>query len=430
MRRTRSTAPWRAATLLACGLSLSEAVADAPTPGGREQTQAGISRGSVSRQDVFQQVEALTRIGRTMFSDPALSVSGRMSCASCHDPAHHYGPSNALAVQPGGRNLTQVGTRAAPTLTYKQATPQFSEHFHASEDEADESVDAGPTGGLTWDGRVDRGRDQALIPLLSPFEMANTDRVTLASVIEARYGEVLRKALGPSMPTGSEAVLAAGVKALEIFQQDPAEFHPYSSKYDAALAGRATLTSQEAHGRELFNDERKGNCASCHPSTIRADGTLPQFTDYGLIAIGVPRNREIPANADPAFYDLGLCGPERKDLTDRPEYCGAFKAPTLRNVATRQRFFHNGIFHSLREAVEFYVQRDTNPERWYPRRPDGTIAKIDDLPERYRGNVNVEPPFDRKHGEAPALTAAEIDDVVAYLGTLTDGWREPDQMAP
>lgn len=398
------------------------AVLAVTVPALRVQAGSDPGGGGLSRAEVFRQAAALRAIGTAMFSDPALSASGRMSCAACHDPAHHFGPPNALAVQPGGRNLEQAGTRAVPTLTYKQATPPFTEHFHESEDEADESVDAGPTGGLDWDGRVDTGRQQALIPLFSGFEMANTDRAALSATIEARYGGALRAALGPSMPGGPEAALEAGAKALEAFQQDAALFYPYSSKYDAYLAGTASLTPLEARGLDLFNDEAKGNCASCHVSARGRDGSPPQFTDYGLIAIGVPRNPAIVTNSDPAFYDLGLCGPDRTDFKDRAEYCGLFKTPTLRNVATRQSFFHNGVVHSLRQAVAFYAERDTDPGKWYPRHPDGSIAKFDDLPERYHANVNMEPPFGGKPGQPAPLTPDEIDAIVAFLGTLTDGY--------
>ena len=106
----------------------------------------------------------------------------------------------------------------------------------------------------------------------------------------------------------------------------------------------------------------------------------------------------------------------RKDLADHPEYCGLFKTPTLRNVALRQSFFHNGVFHTLRQAIEFYVQRETDPAKWYGR------TKYDDLPAQYRANVNIEPPFDRRPGDAPALDDAEIDDLIAFLQTLTDGY--------
>jgi cytochrome c peroxidase len=59
----------------------------------------------------------------------------------------------------------------------------------------------------------------------------------------------------------------------------------------------------ETRGLALFNDPAKGNCAHCHISARGADGTPPQFTDYGLAALGVPRNTQIPANGDPSFYD-------------------------------------------------------------------------------------------------------------------------------
>ncbi|MGN6573793.1 MAG: cytochrome-c peroxidase, partial [Pseudolabrys sp.] len=208
-------------------------------------------------------------------------------------------------------------------------------------------------------------------------------------------------------------------------EQSPRDFYPYSSKYDAVLAGRAQLTPREALGLALFNDPHKGNCASCHRSRPDFNGTPPQFTDYGFIALGLPRNKGVPANADPAWRDLGLCGPLRTDLSGRPDYCGLFRTPSLRNVALRKTFFHNGLVHSLREAVAFYVERDTAPEKWYPRGADGRIAKFDDLPAAYLTNVNTEAPFGGKPGDTPALSPSEIDDIVAFLGTLTDGYTLP-----
>jgi len=167
----------------------------------------------------------------------------------------------------------------------------------------------------------------------------------------------------------------------------------------------------------------KGNCAKCHVSTKAKDGTPPQFTDYGLVALGAPRNAEIAANAEPTYFDLGVCGPYRADFSGHAKYCGLFMTPTLRNVATRKVFFHNGVFHSLRQVMDFYVERDTRPEKWYPVGPDGGIHKFDDLPAEYQDNVNVEPPFDRKTGDQPALNNREIDDIIAFLQTLTDGFE-------
>lgn len=102
----------------------------------------------------------------------------------------------------------------------------------------------------------------------------------------------------------------------------------------------------------------------------------------------------------------------------------AVKTPTLRNAATRRVFFHNGIFRTLREVIAFYVQRDTNPEKWYPREGDGRVHKFNDLPQAYHNNVDMQAPFGRDRGDAPALSDAEIADVIAFLQTLTDGFEQ------
>jgi len=380
------------------------------------------SETGLSRADAVARAGALKALGEKMFFDPSLSASGHIACATCHDPEHAFGPANARAVQLGGRDVLQPGLRAVPSLKYLQFVPPFTEHYHESEDEGDASVDNGPTGGLTWDGRVDRGRDQARLPLFSPFEMANDSGAALAArVRQASYADELRKMVGERRFAGDEGVVAALTEALEAFEQDQ-RFYPYSSKYDAFLARKAKLSPQEARGLALFNDPAKGNCSSCHRSELGANATPPQFTDYGLIAIGVPRNRDIPANADPEFFDLGACGPLRTDLAGRKEYCGLFKTPSLRNVALRQTFFHNGFVRSLREAIAFYVERDTKPENWYPRDLKGNVRKFDDLPAEYRSNINNEPPFGAPADNRLSLSPSEIDDIVAFLQTLTDGY--------
>src|ERR1700732_313695 len=120
-------------------------------------------------REAYQRTALLRIAGKRIFSDPAFSGSGKQSCASCHDPAHRYNPPNVLDVQPGGAGLRNLGLRSPPTLTYLNRVPAYDNHHHDSEDEADNSIDNGPTGGLTWDGRVDTGADQAKIPLLAPF---------------------------------------------------------------------------------------------------------------------------------------------------------------------------------------------------------------------------------------------------------------------
>jgi cytochrome c peroxidase len=382
---------------------------------------------TLTRSAAYARAATLESLGRAFFFDPALSASGQMACASCHDPQHAYGPPNALAVQFGGKDMRQPGLRAVPSLDYLQSVPSFTQHYFESDDEGDESIDNGPTGGLTWDGRLNRSRDQARIPLLSPFEMANRSPSDLVARIRGgRYDEELREIFGDNVFDDTDRAFAGIAEALEVFEQDYRSFYPYSSKYDAYLAGRATLTEREARGLAVFNDPDKGNCGNCHRSNRGKDGTPPQFTDYGMIAVGVPRNNAIPANADPDYFDMGLCGPLRTDLSDHSDYCGRFITPTLRNVALRRSFFHNGLVHTLRDAITFYVERDTDPGKWYPRDATGKVRKFNDLPEVYRGNVNMEPPFGGRPGNPPVLSASEIDDMIAFLNTLTDGY-DPSQ---
>ncbi len=370
----------------------------------------------------------LSALGRALFFDPLLSASGQVSCASCHDPRFAFGPPNARPVQLAGLDGRTPGLRAAPSLRYLQTLPPFSEHFF--DNEGDDSIDAGPTGGHTWDGRAGSAHDQARLPLLSPQEMANPSAAALAQRLAgSRHAEALRRGFGLQVFDDPEAVLNAVALALEVFQQSPAEFHPFSSRYDAVLRGQVALTEREARGLALFNDPAKGNCASCHRSAPTPDGGLPLFTDFGHIAIGVPRLAELPANADPAFFDLGLCGPLRQDLRERDEFCGRFRTPTLRNSAVKQRFFHNGAFASLRDVLRFYAGRDTEPALFYPLDAAGRPRKFDDLPSRWHGNVNTEPPFDRRPGDAPALSDDEIDAVIAFLQTLTDADLLPSASA-
>jgi cytochrome c peroxidase len=383
-----------------------------------------------SRQAVREHAALAAALGARLFLDPRLSPSGQVACATCHSPEHSFGPPNARPVQIAGGDLRQPGLRAVPSIRYLQDVQPFTEHFFESEDEADESVDNGAAGGLTWDGRADRGADQAQIPLLSDFQLATASTGQVAQEeLAAGYGPEIDAIGGPGAGTDPARAYDVVLEALETYEQDWRTFYPYTSKYDAFLAGETELTPAEARGLELFEAEDKGNCAACHFSAPGFDGTPPQLSDFGMIGLGLPRNPQIPANADPEWHDLGLCGPLRTDFQGVAPYCGLFRTVSLRNVATRKAFFHTGVIHDLREAVAFYATRDTDPARWYPTLPDGSVAKFDDLPPRYVVNVNMDPPFGGQPGGQPALTDPEIDDVVAFLHTLTDGWWERPELA-
>lgn len=408
-----ATAAAAAAAFCASGAARAQAQ---PIPAQAVQTKA-------AAQPVYSDAGAL---GKLLFHDQSLSASGRMSCASCHSPAHAYGPPNGLAAQLGGPDLRSQGTRAVPTLRYVlNRTPIWTHVQAASLGERFEDNDNSPSGGFGWDGRFNHLHDQATFPLFNPDEMANRDAAAVvAKLARAPYAVRFRQVFGETVFDSPEVALRQAMTAIERYELEDPDFHPYTSKFDAYLDGNAQLSASELHGKKLFDDPNSGNCASCHIDQPGVNGAHPLFTDFQFEALGVPRNPELRVNRDPAYYDEGLCGPLRKDLAADKTMCGLFKTPTLRNVATRQVFFHNGRFHTLRDALRFYVQRDTNPEKWYSRDRRGHVVKFDDLPPGLRGNVDTtDAPLTYKKGDKPVWSEHDIDDVIAFLKTLDDGYQ-------
>jgi cytochrome c peroxidase len=386
----------------------------------------GIAPAHAAQTAPAAEISALAALGKQIFFDPSLSASGRVSCATCHSPTHAYGPPNGLAVQLGGPGMDMQGARAVPSLRYVlNRTPVWSKTFVENPVEKLLEASEPPTGGFGWDGRFNTLREQAGFPLLAANEMANASPEEVAAKLQrAPYAEEFRKLFGAEVFDDPAMAYAQALAALERFELEDASFHPYNSKYDDYLDEKAQLSEQERRGLALFDDPKRGNCASCHLDRKGANGSHPLFTDYQFEALGVPRNPEIRANAAQTYFDMGLCGPLRTDqalATGHQKYCGLFKTPTLRNVATRGVFFHNGRFHTLKDALRFYVRRDTDPRLWYPLSAAGAVNKFDDLPEALRGNVDtIDEPLTRKEGAAPAWSDAEIDDVIAFLQTLTD----------
>jgi cytochrome c peroxidase len=357
---------------------------------------------------------ALRSLGRAIFFDASLSEPRGTSCSSCHDPARAFsglnGSTNGL---PRGSRPGHFARRTSPSLLYLRYVPSF--RFQQEGDDPQQE----PAGGLFWDGRVDNVRALARQPLLNPDEMNNPDGAALAAKIaRAPYAADFARVVGP--PKDGEAALDGVGRALEAFLLSD-EMAPFSSRFDAFVRGKGTLTPLERRGLALFDDVKKGACSTCHRLDVGAhDPIASPLTDYGYDAVGAPRNARAPARRAP---DLGLC--ERSDLqapTNEPRYCASFRTPSLRNVAVRGSFMHNGTFTSLRDVVSFYATRDTDPKRWFPSGP-----AFDDVPKRYRGQINrTSPPYGRRVGDAPALTEDEIDAIVAFLGTLTDGaWAAP-----
>ncbi|MBU9640268.1 cytochrome-c peroxidase [Burkholderia gladioli] len=399
----------------------------------------------VLQRPAVQPLSAVALLGKSLFNDPMLSASGKLSCASCHSASHAYGPPNDLDVQLGGQDMKLEGYRPPPSLMYLYRQPNFSIGPDAGENDAAPTVqqlasqNAGvvkaqktagvsaapqmvPQGGLFWDGRADTLQQQAFGPLLNPVEMANTNGADVAKRVEnSRYAGPLKQLFGANLFNDPQLAISEVMFAIARYQIEDQSFHPYNSKYDRWLEGKAHLTHAELHGLRLFNDPDKANCAGCHLSKPSQDGLPPMFTDYQYEALAVPRNTALAQNKDPAFYDIGVCGPFRSDLKDQSQYCSMFLTPTLRNSATRHVFFHNGIYHDLQHVMDFYNERNTNPGKFYPRGADGKVHKYDDIPARYLANVDVtDAPFDRKFGDQPAMTQDDIKDIIAFLQTLDD----------
>jgi cytochrome c peroxidase len=238
-----------------------------------------------------------------------------------------------------------------------------------------------------------------------------------ATVTAAPYAADFRNEFPAALddPDPNVALKALG-EALNAFMVSP-EMAPFSSRYDDYVRGKEQLSATEMEGLALFKDKAKGACFTCHKLNDRSrDPKGSLFTDFEFDAVAAPRNRALPATHDAEYFDLGLCERADEDYKNKTtEFCGKFRTPSLRNVAVRQSFMHNGVFTKLRDVVAFYATRDTNPERWYK------SGRFDDIPATYRDNVNVDkPPYNRPKGGTPALNDREIDAIVEFLGTLTD----------
>jgi cytochrome c peroxidase len=389
----------------------------------------------------------MARLGRDVFFDTSLSSSGKVACASCHSPDHAYGPPNDGPVMLGGPALTLPGARAVPSLTYLERQPEFSigpddplnENVNLAQQaelgktaaraekiatQTAQSANIVPQGGLFWDGRADTLQMQASGPLLDPREMDGGNIEIIAEKLrQAPYARKFAALFGENILKNGNLLVAEATFAIGRYQIEDPSFHPYTSKYDYWLEGKARLSEAEMHGLRLFNDPEKANCAGCHTSEPSKDGYPPAFTDRQYEALAPPRNLALADTKDPNYFDLGVCGPIRKNIADQTQFCGMFKTPTLRNTAVRHAFFHNGVFQTLQQVMDFYNFRDTNPEKVYPLGADGKAQKYNDIPVQYHANVDVsDPPFNRHPGETPAMTAQDETDLIAFLKTLNDGY--------
>ncbi len=387
-----------------------------------EVDEPGLKKATVS------ELTPLEQLGKEIFFDK-ISEPGSMSCADCHSPSVGFtGPLSGINLKGSvyrGASPQRFGNRKPPSAAYATCSPIF--HF-----DTDEGIFEG---GNFWDGRAtgdhlgNPAADQAIGPFLNPVEQNNPDAKTvLMKIADSKYADLWEEAWNEPLTyaTPEEIELNYGRVGLAIAAYEASkEVNAFTSKYDYFLKGEVELTEQEMWGMNLFEAEDKGNCAACHPAEDE-DEHMPLFTDFTFDNLGVPRNPDNPfynmdevivngAAVNPdgdAWIDKGLGGflethPNPLWQSMAADNMGKQKVPTLRNVGKKpgngyiKAYTHNGYFKTLKEVVHFYNTRDV--ETW----PAPEVAE----------NVNADELGDL------GLTEEEEDAIVAFLMTLSDGYK-------
>jgi cytochrome c peroxidase len=283
-------------------------------------------------------------LGRLLFFDPVLSGNKDLSCANCHNPAKGFSDGMARSVGASG----QLHPRSAPTL--------WNSAFLKS---------------LLWDARADSLEQQALGPLFSELEMANTPEQLMANLNQVdAYPELFTQAF----PNSEDAMVIANITtALTAFQSSLISLN---SPYDRYAHGDSkALNPEQLEGLNVFRSF-VARCSQCH--------TPPLFTNQQVAVIGTPEPEGMPR-------DIGAqatFGAERLR--------GGFKVPTLRNIALTAPYMHSGRFATLREATEFYTKGRGHAV------PEGEELLL------------------HWHISEPNLTPSELNRLVDFMGALSD----------
>jgi cytochrome c peroxidase len=427
--------------------------------------------------DMIHQIQTL---GRLEIFDKTLSVGRNEACSTCHMPEVGYtGPSQVLNMTTGaypGSVQERFSARKPQSYSYASLAPVL--HYNATQQDF--------YGGNFWDMRATGARlqsaaaEQAEGPPTNPVEMGLPDTACVAyRLSQGRYASLFVKVFGPALqaidwpgdaektcstPAGKNGVgpqlnlsTEDRAKASAIYDQfalaiaayeGSPQVNAFSSKFDAYLAGKVTLTPQEQHGYELFNGQ--GKCNTCHLSGNANGATggtaadaAPLFTDFTSSNLGLPKNLNMPFYyeskpdkfgfvANPQgidFVDLGvgafLSGAQGSPVPDQswtqlaPAFNGKVRVPTLRNVDMRpypgfvKAYMHNGYLKSLKEVVHFYNTRDqvcptaNDPNEKKTCWPASEVTQNEDTSV---GNLG--------------LSDSDEEDIVAFMKTLTDGYTK------
>jgi cytochrome c peroxidase len=323
----------------------------------------------VMPQDNPQTPEKIA-LGEKLFFDGRLSADGTVACATCHDPARAFTDGRPASIGVHGR----AGQRNAPTILnalYNKA--QF------------------------WDGRVKTLEEQAALPIVNPSEMGQPKLDTAVAEIAGieEYKEAFQKAFG--RPVNGPDLL----RALAAYERTLVSF---DSPFDHFIAGDKNAIDDAAkRGWELFNT--KARCNKCHALTeTKRDVTTFTDFDYHNIGIGIIRHNVVPLArqaqreiasghleaVDRAAIETDMSVLGRFLITKKEADTAAFKTPNLRNVLVTAPYFHDGSQETLWDVMDHYNKGDGLKNPWL----DEDIQPL-------------------------ALTEGDIDDVVAFLASLT-----------
>ena len=333
----------------------------------------------------------MAQLGKIMYQDKDFSYNRTQSCQTCHhhvagfaDPTNMRDPASTVVSL--GADGVSKGGRNAPSSAYAGFSPKLQKNN-----------DGEYVGGMFWDGRAtglspnlaDPLAEQAQGPPLNPVEMNMADKEAVVEVVRASsYARLFRRVFGSTSLDDVDTAWDNIARAVAAYERSP-EVQAFSSRFDSGQ-----LNAQEQRGQALFAVK----CSQCHTMDTVAGAKGPLFTNYTYANIGLPANTDdnVPGG------DLGLGGflatteAPADFQADADSQNGKFKVPTLRNIALTAPYGHNGSFATLRDMVVFKNTRDK--AGWAPDVAENMTSEIGDL----------------------GLTDGQVDDLVAFLMTLTD----------
>jgi len=316
------------------------------------------------------QTPAKIALGEKLFFDGRLSVDGTVACSTCHDPAHAFTDARPTSI--GIQN--RAGQRNAPTiLNALYNKTQF------------------------WDGRAETLEDQAALPIVNPSEMgqptldAAVARIAAIPEYQEAFDEVFSRP-----PNGAD--LARAIASYERTQ------YSFDSPFDRFIAGeKNAIDDSTKRGWEIFNT--RGRCNKCHAlSEQKRDPTFFMDNDFHNIGVGIIRHNvvalackaeqsinsgnTIAVDTAAIQSDMSVLG--RFLITKKALDTAAFKTPGLRNVLVTAPYFHDGSQETLWDVLDHYNKGD-----------------------------GVHNPYLDQDMQPLALSEPDIDDVVAFLASLT-----------